>query len=77
MYARSSGAVWVIFGCKAGVSLKRWQAVQVVGGVWWFMLDYGPREVRGAEVLVEGVEGGVGASFSMRFFEAGEGVGGG
>ena len=71
VYARSSGNVWTIFGCKPGAEMRRYQAVQVVSKIWFFMLDYGPREVQGSEITVEGR--GV-ASFVLRFFNVGSGV---
>lgn len=71
VYARSSGVVWTVFRCKAGVDMKRYQAVQVVTAVWFFMLDFGPREVLGSEITVEGT--GL-ARFVLRVFDSGRGV---
>ena len=72
VYARSSGVVWTIFGCKTARVMTRWQAVQVLGAVWFLMIDHGAREVKGGEVT-DG-DGGEGlASFVLRFFSGGEG----
>ena len=60
--------------------MTRWQAVQVLGAVWFLMFDHGAREVAGGEVT-DGDEGegeGEGlASFVLRFFPSGGEGGGG
>ena len=75
VYARSSGVVWTTFRLKAERTMTRWQAVQVLGAVWFLMFDHGAREVAGGEVVTDGDgEGGEGlASFVLRFFSGGEG----
>lgn len=64
MYARSSGIVWTIFDVEVEGGMKRFQFLHVLNVVWFFMLEYGPREVVRSEILMEGRRA---ASFVLRF----------